>query len=358
MSEIFSKGLWMVMAAGTGGHIIPALAIAKGLQQQGYTVRWLGTKEGLEQRLVKEAGITIDTIPMAGIRGKGLARWLKAPWIILSAVWAAICIFKKHRPVAVLGMGGFVTAPGGLAAALLGIPLVIHEQNAIPGLSNRLLKPFARTVMTAFPNTFAPHLKIQETGNPIRTDILALALPRQVSQPLKLLVMGGSLGAHAINDVLLQLCQEYPNLPLEIWHQTGAKDFDRMQLAYQQAAISLKVVPFIEDVASAYEWADLVLCRAGAMTVFELAAAGRASILIPYPHAVDDHQTANARYLADQEAAIMIPSVQLTDEALAKVLTHLMSCPAKIIQMSERARALAQPNATKIMVDLCLKACS
>ena len=349
------------MASGTGGHVIPALAMARALQERGYAVRWLGTPQGIEQRLVKDTDIVIDTIPMVGIRGKGLWRWIAAPFILLSALLTTIRLFKKHRPVAVLGMGGFVTGPGGLAAYCLQIPLVIHEQNAIPGLANRLLKPFARRVMVAFPNTFTKNPKVRETGNPVRSNILTLKPYTFNAMPLKLLAMGGSLGAKTINEAVVQLCLQYPDLPLEIWHQTGPKDFERIQALYAAPVgarhDSPSIMPFIEKVTEAYEWADLVLCRAGAMTVFELAAAGRASILVPYPYAVDDHQTANARYLVDQAAAVLVSDQDLNAEALCVLLKDFMAHPEKITRMSERARAMAQPNATQQMVDICLEVC-
>jgi UDP-N-acetylglucosamine--N-acetylmuramyl-(pentapeptide) pyrophosphoryl-undecaprenol N-acetylglucosamine transferase len=354
------KDLWVIMASGTGGHVIPALAMARALQQEGYAIRWLGTVQGIEQQLVAEAGIVIDTIPMVGIRGKGLWRWITAPFILLSALRASIRLLKAHRPVAVLGFGGFVTGPGGLAAYSLRIPLVIHEQNAIPGLANRLLKPFAKRIMASFPKTFARSSKVRETGNPVRPDILAVKPHEFKGKSLKLLVMGGSLGARTINEAVVQLCIQHPNMPLEIWHQTGPKDFERVQsLVRQGSLLQIKsLVPFIGNVSEAYEWADMVLCRAGAMTVFELAAAGRASILVPYPHAVDDHQTANARYLSHHGAAVLVPDQDLNANALYVLLQDFMAHPEKITRMSEHARTMAQPNATQKMVDICLEVCS
>ncbi len=346
--------VWVIMAAGTGGHVIPALAVAQALRTRGYEVVWLGTPQGIEQRLVPEAGFPLEVISIGGVRRKGFLVWLKAPFRVFQALRQALHLLKKHRPIAVLGMGGFVTVPGGLAAKLLGIPLVIHEQNAIPGLANKLLKRWASRVLVAFPKTFAEELKVVQTGNPVRSEIASLPLQRvDPSRPLHLLVMGGSLGARALNTVVEQLYERYPTLPWLLWHQMGPKEFK----AFSRPSFQQRREPFIKDVAQAYAWADLVLCRAGAMTVFELAAAGKPSILVPYPFAVDDHQRYNAAYLSEAGAAILVSEPELTAEHLFNLLSGLAEHPEVLIEMAHRAKQKACPEATMAVVHQCLEVC-
>jgi UDP-N-acetylglucosamine--N-acetylmuramyl-(pentapeptide) pyrophosphoryl-undecaprenol N-acetylglucosamine transferase len=339
------------MAAGTGGHVLPALSIAHELQKRGFSVRWLGTPHGIEQTLVPKTHIPLDVISMTGIRGKGWRRLCQAPFDVMKATRQALHYFRQHKPIAVIGMGGFVAFPGGLAALLCRTPLFIHEQNAIPGLVNRLLAPWSKRRMVAFPNTLK---KALHTGNPIRTDIQPT--PESPSHILRLLVMGGSQGAVAINEAVIQLQIKYPSLPIQIQHQTGQKDFERVQTLCAEQELPAQISPFIHDMPEAYAWADVVLGRAGAMTVFEIATAGKASILVPYPHAVDDHQTANARYLSDVEGAILLPEPQLTADTLHDILQNFIRFPEKRLALAQHAQARATPHATEAVVNCCLEA--
>ncbi len=351
----------VVMAGGTGGHVFPALAVADELRARGVEVSWLGTRRGLEAEVVPKAGFPIDYIQVAGLRGKGFLSLLSAPLKLLAALYQSLKIMRRRNPAVVLGMGGYVTGPGGLAAWLSRRPLLIHEQNARAGLTNRLLFPFAKRVMQAFPGTFGSTListgKVLHTGNPLRkTFIEGEASVREINQRLRLLVVGGSLGAAHLNSVVpaalaAMAASERP----EVWHQTGKQNFAEANDIYIAARVmtgAIKLAPFIDDMAEAYAWADVVLCRAGAMTIAELAAAAVPSILVPFPHAVDDHQTANARYLSDQQAAILMPQGELTEHGLQHVLQSLT--PARLKSMSEAARKLALLDATQQVVDECL----
>lgn len=348
----------VVMAGGTGGHVFPALAVADELRARGVEVSWLGTRRGLEAEVVPKAGFPIDYIQVAGLRGKGLVSLLTAPVKLLSALYQGLRIMRRRNPVAVLGMGGYVTGPGGLAAWLSRRPLLIHEQNARAGLTNRLLAPFAKRVMEAFPDTFESTSRVLHTGNPLRKAFTENDFRKSntVNKPLHLLVIGGSLGAAHLNAVVpAALAAMDASERPEIWHQTGKNNFDATQVAYDAAGVmtdTINLVPFIDDMAAAYAWADVVLCRAGAMTVAELAAAAMPSILVPFPHAVDDHQTANANYLADQQAAILIQQSQLTEQSLQQVLVSLTA--EKLQSMSGVAHKLALLNATTQVVDQCL----
>ncbi|MDH5571865.1 MAG: undecaprenyldiphospho-muramoylpentapeptide beta-N-acetylglucosaminyltransferase, partial [Gammaproteobacteria bacterium] len=290
----------LIMAGGTGGHVFPALAVAQHLREQNINVSWLGSHRGMESRLVPDAGFAMEYITVSGLRGKGVMSWLLAPFKLTLALAQAIQICRRLRPHAVLGMGGFVTGPGGLAARMSGHTLLIHEQNAIAGLTNRLLSHIANKVMAAFPGTFQCAYEI--TGNPVRQSITQLSEPalrfNERKGKLRLLVVGGSLGAQALNETVPQALKlmETQQRP-EVWHQTGANKQQQTENNYRAAGVDARIVEFIDDMAEAYAWADLVICRAGALTVSELAAAGLGAILVPYPYAVDDHQTANANYL-------------------------------------------------------------
>lgn len=351
----------LIMAGGTGGHVFPALAVAEYLREQGVDVYWLGTRRGLESQVVPRAGITICFISVSGLRGKGIRSWLLAPFKLLLALLQALYICLRLRPNAVLGMGGFVTGPGGLASWLLRRPLLIHEQNAIPGLTNRLLSHLATGIMEAFPGSFKNKKNVIYTGNPIRKTILTLAEPQQRfaqhSGPIRILVMGGSLGAQALNETVpaaLGLLED--DIEFDIWHQAGKGKLEAAQQAYTQAGVEARVVMFIDDMAEAFQWADLVICRAGALTVSELAAVGLGSILIPYPYAVDDHQTANARYLQQAGAAEIISQNELTAENMANILKEMMiSGRDKLLEMAKRARQLAMPDATSTVARHCLE---
>ena len=349
---------WIIMAAGTGGHVIPALSVAKALSDKGYTVSFLGSPAGIEQRLVPAQGFELDVIPMQGIRGNGLLRWVFLPFLLLRAVYHAWGIFRLRRPMAVLGMGGFVTVPGGIAACLSQIPLIIHEQNAVPGWANRGLKYLARRVLVAFPNTFADEPKVHYVGNPLREGLCEVPLPRLPTLPLKILVVGGSLGAKALNDAIAGVLIKHPSLAIEVMHQTGERGFPEISHLYKSNNIlNVEVMPFIQDMLAAYAWADLVICRAGAMTIAELAAVGRASILVPYPHAVDDHQTANAALLTEANAAFLLPNAEISVHRLVEMIQFLLSDPEQVIQMGLIAKQLAKPHATEAVVEGCLEVC-
>lgn len=353
----------MILAGGTGGHVFPALAVAEELRGRGVDVVWMGTARGLEARVVPAAGIGLICLRVAGLRRRGLAGWLMAPWILAAALARALAAVRRYHPRAVLGMGGYAAGPGALAAWLLRRPLLIHEQNAVPGLTNRLLARLARRVMTGFTGPFAGRPNAEYTGNPVRRALTELPPPEQRlagrSGALRVLVIGGSLGALALNR---QVPAAVALLPAEqrpvIRHQAGERTLEQARAAYRDAGVEAAVVPFIEDMAEAFTWADLVVCRAGALTVAELAAAGVAAILVPLPQAVDDHQTANARYLAEADAAVLIPQAQLTAQRLAETLSALAVDRRRLQAMAARARALGRPDATRRVAELCLEVAS
>jgi UDP-N-acetylglucosamine--N-acetylmuramyl-(pentapeptide) pyrophosphoryl-undecaprenol N-acetylglucosamine transferase len=354
----------LIMAGGTGGHVIPALTVAAELQQQGCEVFWLGTRRGLESQLVTKAGIPLKYIDIQGIRGKGWLGWLTAPFKILYAVWQAHRVIRELRPNSVLGMGGFVSGPGGIAAWLNRIPLIIHEQNAIAGMTNRYLARVAARVCEAFPNTFPTRRKKTiTTGNPVRSNIATLPQPQQRLQPsgniLHILVLGGSQGARMLNRVVPESLSLLPgDSQIEVRHQTGQQHVDNAKTHYRAYCINASIEPFIEDMMSAYAWADLVICRAGALTIAEVAAVGVAAILVPYPHAVDDHQTVNAHYLTDAKAAILLPETQLTALALANQINTLYADRQTLLNMAIAARDKANIHATHAVVAACLAAYS
>ncbi|MEO5342152.1 MAG: undecaprenyldiphospho-muramoylpentapeptide beta-N-acetylglucosaminyltransferase [Gammaproteobacteria bacterium SHHR-1] len=350
----------LIMAAGTGGHVFPGLALARELIRRGHSISWLGTPNGMENRLVPSAGIELDAIAIKGLRGNGLLRWLAAPLSLARALWQAAAVLRRRRPDLVIGMGGFVSGPGGLMARLLGIPLLIHEQNAVPGLANRLLSRIAKRVLQAFPDSFAESAKLRTVGNPVRREIAELAAPEQRyglrQGPARLLIIGGSLGAKALNEqtpLALAGLSLSPTSALEVRHQSGRNQAESTAAAYRGLGIEAQVSEFIEDMAEAYAWCDLILCRAGALTVSELAAAGVPAILVPYPHAVDDHQTRNAAYLADAGAARLLPQEQMTPASLAGLLGELLTDRAGLLQMARQARALGQADATERVADIC-----
>lgn len=346
----------MIMAGGTGGHIFPALAVAECLRAQGCEVRWMGTRNGLEARLVPAADIPIDWIGAVGVRGKSWIQRLLAPWRLLPACWQAACILMKRKPQVVLGMGGFVAAPGGLMAALLRIPLVIHEQNRVPGTTNRWLARLARVVLQAFPDGFPPAVGALHTGNPIRRAIIALpGKPiADASRPLRLLVLGGSQGAKALNELIPEAVAA-SGVGFEVWHQTGAALLEDTRSRYAKLGVTARVEAFVDDMAAAYAWADLAVCRAGAMTVGELCAAALPALLVPFPFAIDDHQTANARYLSEAGAAYLLPQAQLDATGLAERLRDLAAQRGLLQTMAAKARALAMPEATQQVAAVCLR---
>jgi len=352
----------LIMAGGTGGHVFPALAVAHFLRQRGIPLLWLGTGAGMESRVVPENGYPLLTITISGLRGKGLRRWLVAPIIVVVALVQALWILVQHKPAAVLGMGGFVSGPGGIASWMLRIPLCIHEQNAIAGLTNRLLAPLAHTIMEGFPGTFAPRYRAKNTGNPVRPDILNVAVPESRLHPdtgaaLKILVIGGSQGALTLNETVPRAVSLLPErVRVAIRHQTGRDHLEATRILYGALPCQVELTPFIEDMAEAYCWADLVICRAGALTIAELAAVGIASILVPFPHAVDDHQTVNARYLSERGGALRLVESELTGERLARVLAEFYDARPRLLAMARQARALAKPEATRLVAELCLEA--
>ena len=349
----------MVTAGGTGGHVYPGLAVARALIAQGIPVVWMGTRKGLEARVIPEAGIEMAWLEVNALRGKGLLNTLLAPVNLLRALWQSWGIMRRYRPAAVLGMGGFVAGPGGFVASLMGIPVVIHEQNAVAGLTNKLLSKVCRRILEGFPGTFPASQKVLATGNPVRLDIASLPAPEQrmaarAHEPVHVLVVGGSLGAQALNQLVPQALALLPAAQRPIVrHQAGVKNIADAQTQYQNAQVTAEVMPFIEDMAAAYAWADLVICRSGALTVAELAAAGVAAILVPFPYAVDDHQTANGRYLADHQAALLLQQRDLTASALADVLATLCADRTRLQAMGVAARQLAKPYATAQVAAMC-----
>ncbi len=349
----------MMMAAGTGGHVFPALAVAKELQQQGCQVSWLATPTGMENRLLKNHDIPIYQIDIQGVRGNGLVRKVLAPFKILKATLSAMRYMKQLKVDAVAGFGGYVAGPGGLAARALGIPVIIHEQNAIAGFTNTQLSRIAKTVCQAFPNTFAVQDKIVTTGNPVRKEITEILNPswryqerQKAGVPLRILIVGGSLGAQALNERIPEALKQL-NVPLSVYHQCGQNHAEATQARYADAPeqLQVEVQPFIEDMAQAYSDADLIICRAGALTVTEIATAGVAAVFVPLPSAVDDHQTANAKFLANIGAAKICPQASMTSESLKELLLPLMNRQL-LSEMAVKARQQAQPDATQQVVRL------
>lgn len=344
----------MIMAAGTGGHIFPGLAVAQRLSASGARVSWLGTPNGMENRVVPPAGIELDRIRISGLRGRGLLGWLAAPLRIARAMLEARRVFVRRRPGCVLSMGGYVAGPGGVMAWLMGIPLVVHEQNAIAGLTNRLLRPLARRVMTGFPDTLKNG---EHCGNPVRAAIADLPPPgpryEDREGSLRVLVIGGSLGAAAFAETIPRaLALLEPDQRPRITHQAG-RQFERTRDAYAEAGIDGQVVEFIDQMEQAWSEADLAICRAGALTVAELAAAGVAAILVPYPYAVDDHQTTNARYLTESGAGWLMSESEFQPERLAERLAGVTR--DQLAAMAVRARALARPQADERVAAACLE---
>jgi len=347
----------MIMAGGTGGHVYPALAVADELKARGIPVIWLGTRKGIESRLVPEAGIEVDWLSVSGLRGKGLLTLLIAPVNLFIACFQVMKILVKRNPRAVLGMGGFVSGPGGLMAWIMRKPLLIHEQNAVPGLTNRLLSKLAGKVMEAFPLGFKTNSL--HVGNPVRRVVASIASPEKRLKdhkgPLRLLVFGGSLGAARLNEVVPQALAKLPeDKRFEVRHQAGPKNLDQARINYAKLKVKAKVEAYIDDMAEAYDWADLVLCRAGAMTIAELAAAGVTSIVVPYPYAVGDHQTLNAHYLSDAGAGILIQQKDLNADSLLGIISGMTK--ENIIDMAMQARKLGMPESTNLVTEQCLLA--
>jgi len=361
MTVIANQRPILIMAGGTGGHVFPALAVAAELSARGVAVTWLGTRRGLESRVVPAAGYPLETMRVTGLRGKGVLRLLLAPFMLMLALWQALVIQLRLRPRAVLGMGGFAAGPGGVIAWLLRCPLLVHEQNSVAGLTNRWLAPLARTVMVAFPGSLPAERHPLHTGNPVRAAITQLPAPAERfanrSGALRVLVIGGSLGARALNETLPAAVAQLATADaLQLHHQTGRDDVETVRAAYATQGVDAQVEAFVEDMAAAYAWADLVVCRSGALTVAELAVVGVASVLVPYPYATDDHQTGNARFLADAGAAILMPQSTLSAAALAGLLADFLQQRDRLTEMAARARELALPDAACRVAELCLQA--
>jgi UDP-N-acetylglucosamine--N-acetylmuramyl-(pentapeptide) pyrophosphoryl-undecaprenol N-acetylglucosamine transferase len=350
----------LIMAGGTGGHVFPALALARLLREQSLPVIWLGTARGLESRVIPAEGIPIERLSVGGLRGKGVLSWLAAPFRLTLALIQALRVMWRHRPVVVVGLGGFVTGPGGVAAWLTRRPLLIHEQNAIAGFTNRMLAHLARQVLEAFPGSFGHDVHARVIGNPVRRDISAVAPPAERfagrTGPVRILVIGGSQGATRLNAVVPFALKRVAGwLAFDVRHQAGERWIDAGRASYAQAGVRADVRPFIEDMSEAYGWADVVICRAGALTVSELAAVGVASILVPFPGSVDDHQAYNAQYLVRAGAAVLIADRELTAERLAEELQRLCAGRGKLLGMAERARLLAKPHAADELAASCLE---
>ncbi|PKO37156.1 MAG: undecaprenyldiphospho-muramoylpentapeptide beta-N-acetylglucosaminyltransferase [Betaproteobacteria bacterium HGW-Betaproteobacteria-6] len=342
----------MIMAGGTGGHIFPALAVAHSMRDAGWRVVWLGNPDGMEARLVPQHGFEMVNLKFAALRGKGILRKLLLPVNLLKGFWQAQKAIRQVQPDVVLGMGGYITFPGGMMAVLLGKPLVVHEQNSVAGLANRVLARVADRIVTGFPDVLK---KGVWAGNPVRPEIARIAPPAERfaerTGALRLLVIGGSLGAQALNEMVpkgmaLLGASDQP----QIVHQAGEKHIEGLKANYAAVGVQAHCVPFIEDMAGAYEWADLVICRAGALTVAELAATGVASILVPFPHAVDDHQTGNAKFLVHAGGAFLLPQDELTPESIALIRNYSRG---QLLEMAEKARSLAKPDATEEVATIC-----
>jgi UDP-N-acetylglucosamine--N-acetylmuramyl-(pentapeptide) pyrophosphoryl-undecaprenol N-acetylglucosamine transferase len=346
----------VIMAGGTGGHVFPALAVAQELRAKGWQVSWLGTKKGLESRVVPAQDIEIDWLSVAGVRGKGLLSKLTAGFLLVKACFQAWRILKKRRPDIVLGMGGFVAGPGGLMAKLLGIPLVIHEQNRVPGTTNRLLARMADQVLEAFPDSFSKKFNAKFTGNPLRKQFVDCAGNREPHQGINILVVGGSQGAKILNeivpDALAALDADLADKkPVRIKHQTGTAMQSQVESRYKELGVKAEVNAFIDDMVAAYQWADLVICRSGAMTVSEVAAAGVPAIFIPLPNAIDDHQTANARYLADAGAGLILRQQELNAATLVEQITTVIK---QLDVMSTTVKKYARLDATDVVAGICI----
>lgn len=346
----------LIMAGGTGGHIFPGLAVAEQLQSEGWHVHWLGTSDRMEAEVVPAHGINISFINIAGLRGKGWQAKLAMPFKVLQSVWQSLAVLKAVKPDVVLGMGGYASAPGGLAAWLKRIPLVLHEQNAVAGMSNRYLANLASRVLSAFPGAFKANIKAEVLGNPVRSKITQVSNDPQRVISKRVLIVGGSLGAQILNETVPQAVSQIKLLELDVWHQTGAGNSAKITALYEQYGVNsdkVKITDFIDDMAAAYDWADLVICRAGALTVSEVAIAGKPAIFIPLPQAVDDHQTKNAQFLVEQGAAKLVPQKELSATLLSQKLNMLFSSESALRSMAKASKTASTPNATQAVADIC-----
>lgn len=343
----------LIMAGGTGGHIFPGLAVAEALRERGWQVHWLGAPDSMESRLVPPRGFTLHTIAFGGVRGKGAATLVLLPPKLLRAFWQALSVVRRVKPDVLVGLGGYITFPGGMMGVLAGKPLVLHEQNSVAGMANKVLAGIADRMYTAFPKALA---KGEWIGNPLRAAFLQQPAPAERfagrSGPLRLLVVGGSLGAKALNDTVPQALALLPEGQRpQVLHQSGEKQIEALRANYAAAGVQAELTPFIDDTARAFAEADIVVCRAGASTVTELAAVGAAALFVPFPHAVDDHQTTNAAFLVQAGAAWCVQQTDFTPQALAERLMSLQR--GELLGMAERARTVARTDAVAIMVDAC-----
>lgn len=348
----------MIAAGGTGGHIFPAIAVADLLREQGWRIVWLGSFGGMEERLVPMQNIELHLLPVTGLRGKSVLTLLLAPWRIVKSVWLARRLIKNAQVDVVLGMGGFASGPGGIAAKLSGVPLLLHEQNAIAGMTNRYLAKLANKVMAAFPEAFPANVEVDVVGNPVRKAISASA-PNPARESLRVLVVGGSRGAAALNETMPEVIAALRSALVEVWHQTGKGHLEKTQNLYlRQLDIEqikrVQISEFIDDMASAYAWADVVVCRAGALTVSELAMAGKPAIFVPYPHAVDDHQYHNARYLADRDASWIVRQGAELKPKLIERMQILLNDREVLHTAAQKAASLAQPLAGRQVAEACV----
>ena len=346
----------LIMAGGTGGHIFPGLAVAEELRARGWRVHWLGAPGSMESRIVPAQGFALETIDFSGVRGKGLTTLALLPLRLLRAFWQAWQVVRRVRPDVVVGLGGYISFPGGMMAVLAGCPLVLHEQNSVAGMANKVLAGVADRVFTAFPGVLPKARKVQWVGNPLRAAFKQVPAPAERfagrSGPLKVLVVGGSLGAQALNEVVPKALALMPPAQRPIvLHQSGAKQIDALRANYQAAGVQAECVPFIDDMARAYADADLVICRAGATTVTEIAAIGAAALFVPFPHAVDDHQTTNAKFLVDQGAGWLIQQRDLTPQGLADLLQKKER--SALVQAAQKAKTMQKTNAVEDVVAAC-----
>lgn len=348
----------LIMAGGTGGHVFPALAVADYMKVSGWRVVWLGTKGGMEEILVPQKGYDIEIMDFSGLRGKNLMVWFLLPLRLLLAFWQSAKVLFQIRPDVVLGMGGYPAFPGGIMASLLNKPLLIHEQNSVPGLANKILAKFADKILLGFPNAIRNEKKIIFSGNPVRKEISQLDIPdkryAERSGKLKLLIIGGSLGAQVLNTIVPKMLRLIPDhmRPL-VTHQAGRKHLETLKKNYAEAGVEGELLVFIENIAVQYANCDLVICRAGALTIAELTVVGIASILVPFPYAVDDHQTSNAKFLSDKDAAVLLPQNELTPQGLAQLLMEFTR--EKLLGMAMKARELARPDATRLVAEACME---
>jgi len=352
------RGGVLIMAGGTGGHIFPGLAVADRLRHRGINVRWLGARGGMECQRVPAAGYPIDVVDITGLRGKGAVRWLLMPWKLLRAVFQAFRLLGMQRPSCAISFGGYAAGPGGLAARLRGIPLLVHEQNRIPGMTNRVLAKLSDKVLQAFPGTWAGQFDAETCGNPVRKSVVDLETPglRMDGRegPVRVLITGGSQGARALNlTVPSALANLSGQQEVHVRHQSGKGQATNTREAYLAAGVKAEVTEFIDDMAAAYGWADIVVCRAGALTVSELAAAGVAAVLIPFPYAVDDHQTRNAEFLVEVGAAVLMPESAMDEKTLAEALEPLVSDRKTLLAMAQKAREVSVPDSADRVAALC-----